>query len=55
MVDMAVLCGTKIRYSRLLVNLVGGELASGVDEGGDSSGHHCHGMVDLIRSTCGRG
>jgi hypothetical protein len=35
MVAMAMLCGTRIRYSRLLVHLIGGDLAGRVEEGGD--------------------
>jgi hypothetical protein len=44
------LCGTRIRYSRLLVHLVGGDLAGSVEEGGDSSGRRFHGVVDLVQS-----
>jgi hypothetical protein len=52
MVATAALCGTRIRYTCLLVHLVGGDLASGVKEGGDSSGRRFHGVVDLVQSTC---
>jgi hypothetical protein len=52
MVAMTVLCGTRIRYTRLLVHLVDGELADGVEEGGYSSGCHFCRAVDLIQSTC---
>jgi hypothetical protein len=34
MVAMVALCRTRIRYSRLLVRLVGGNLAGGVEEAG---------------------
>jgi hypothetical protein len=36
-VAMAALCRTRIRYTHLLAHLVGGDMASGVEEGGDSS------------------
>jgi hypothetical protein len=52
---MAASCETRIRYSHLLVHLVGGNLIGGVEEGEDSSGRRFHGVVDLIQSTCGRG
>ena len=44
--------GQRIRYTRLLVHLVGGDLAGGVEEGGDSPGRRFHAVVDLIQSTC---
>jgi hypothetical protein len=50
-----VLCGTRIRYSSLLLHLVGGDLAGGVEEGEDSSDHRLHGGVDLVQSTRVRG
>jgi hypothetical protein len=37
MVAMAALCRTRIRYTRLLFHLIGGDLAGGIEEGGDSS------------------
>jgi hypothetical protein len=43
------LCGTRIRYTRLLVYLVGNDLVS-VVEGEDSSGHRFPGVVDLVQS-----
>jgi hypothetical protein len=43
-------CGTRIRYSPLLVHLVGGDLFGGVEEGGDSSGRRFYGVVDLVQS-----
>jgi hypothetical protein len=46
-----VLSGTGIRYSRLLVHLVGGNLADSVEEGGDSSCRRFYGVVDLVEST----
>jgi hypothetical protein len=51
MVAMAALCGTRIRYSRLLVHLVDGDLAGGIEEGRDSSGRHFHEVMDLVQST----
>jgi hypothetical protein len=47
---MATLCGTRIRYTRLLIHLVEGDLAGGIKEGGDSAGRRFHGVVDLVRS-----
>ena len=52
MVAMAVSRGSIIRYTRLLVHLVGGDLAGGVEEGGDSSDRRFNGVVDLVQSTC---
>jgi hypothetical protein len=55
MVVMVALRGTKIRYTRLLIHLVVDDLASGVEEGGDSAGRSGHGVVDLLqfmRVTC---
>jgi hypothetical protein len=37
MVAMAALCRTRVRYTRLLLHLIGGDLAGGIEEGGDSS------------------
>jgi hypothetical protein len=51
MVAMAVLCGTRIRYSCLLIHRVSGDLAGGIEEGGDSSGRRFYGVVDLVQST----
>jgi hypothetical protein len=34
MVGVAVLCGTRIRYTRLPAHLIGGNLAIGIEEGG---------------------
>jgi hypothetical protein len=53
MVAMVALCGTRIRYSRLLIHPVSGVLADGVEEGGDSSGRRFHGVVDLVQSMYG--
>jgi hypothetical protein len=53
MVSMAVLCGTRIRYSRPLIHPVGDVLAGGIEEGGDSSGRRFYGVVDLIQCTYG--
>jgi hypothetical protein len=55
MVSMAALCGTRIRYSRLRVHLVGGDLVGGIEECGDSSCCRFHGVVDLVQSTRFRG
>jgi hypothetical protein len=52
MVAMTALCETRIRYTRLLVHLVGDDLAGGVEEGRYSSGCRFHGVVDLFQSTC---
>ena len=52
MVAMAAPRGSRIRYTRLLVHLVGGDLAGGVEEGGDSSDRRFNGVVDLVQSTC---
>jgi hypothetical protein len=43
--------GTRIRYTHLLIHLVGGELAGSVEEGGDSSSRRFPEMVDLVQST----
>jgi hypothetical protein len=48
MVAMAAFFGTRIRYTHLLFHLVSGNLVGGVEECGDSSGHHFHGVVDLV-------
>jgi hypothetical protein len=50
MVAMAALCGTRIRYSVLLIHLIGGDLAGSVEEGGDSSGRRFHEVVELVQS-----
>jgi hypothetical protein len=54
MVAMAVLYGTRIRYSRLFVHLVDRcDLAGSVDEGGVLFGRRFfRGEVDLVQSTC---
>jgi hypothetical protein len=47
-----MLCGTSIRYTLLLVPLVGVDLAGGAEEGGDSSGRRfLRVVVDLVQST----
>jgi hypothetical protein len=48
---MAAMCLIRIRYTRLLVHLVGGDLAGGTKEGRKSSGRFSHGVVDLVKST----
>jgi hypothetical protein len=35
----------------LIIHLVGGDLAGGVEEGGESSDCFSHGVVDFIQST----
>jgi hypothetical protein len=42
---------TRIRYSHLLVHLIGGDLAGSVEEGEDSSSRRFHGVVGLVQST----
>jgi hypothetical protein len=44
------LCGTRTRYTYLLIHLVG-DLTCGIKEGRDSSGRRFHGVVDLVHST----
>jgi hypothetical protein len=51
MVAIATLCVTRIRYSRLLIHLVDGDIAGGVEEGRDSSSRCFPGVVDLVQST----
>jgi hypothetical protein len=48
MVTMAVLCG---QDTCLHVPLIGIDLASGVEEGGEASGCFSHGVIDLVQST----
>jgi hypothetical protein len=55
MVAMVALCESRIRYSRLLVHLGGGNLTGDVEDGRDSSGCCFHGVVDLNQSKCGKG
>jgi hypothetical protein len=50
--DYVAVCGTRIRYTRLLVHLISGDLAGGVEEDGDSSDRRFHKVVDLVYSTC---
>jgi hypothetical protein len=51
MVAMVELCGTRIRYTRLLVHFVVGDLLGGVEEGGDLSSRCFPRVVDLAQST----
>jgi hypothetical protein len=51
MVALVALCGTRIRYTHLLIHLVGGNLACVIEEGGDLSGSRFHGVADLVQST----
>jgi hypothetical protein len=48
MVAMVVLYGTRIRYTRLLVHLISGDLASDVEEGRELFCCFCHEMVGLV-------
>jgi hypothetical protein len=50
MVAMAAMCLTEIRYTCLLVYLVGDDLVTFIEEGGESSVPCSHGVVDLIQS-----
>jgi hypothetical protein len=50
--DMAAMWLAKIRYSHLVAHLIGGNLAGGVEEDVESSGHPSHGVEDLVRSVC---
>jgi hypothetical protein len=43
--------GARIRYTSLLIHLVGGDLVDGVEKGKDLSGRRFHGVVDLVQST----
>jgi hypothetical protein len=52
---METLHGRRIRFSRLLVHLVGDDLAGGVEEDGKSYGRCSDGVVDIIFSTCTTG
>jgi hypothetical protein len=54
MMAMTALCGTRIRYTRLLVLLIGNNLVDGVEEDGDSSGRRFHGVMNLVYYTCYR-
>jgi hypothetical protein len=49
---MAMLRGTRIRFPRLLIHLVSGDLADGIDEGGESYDRCSLEAVDLVLSTC---
>ena len=52
MLAMAVLCRTRIRFSRLLVHLVGsGDLVGGIEEREKSSGRYSFRVVDPFVST----
>jgi hypothetical protein len=42
--------GTRIRYTRLVTHLIDGDLAYGIEEGGDPSSRCFPGMVDLVQS-----
>jgi hypothetical protein len=48
MLAVAMLCGTMIRYTRLLVHIAVGDCAISVEEGGESSSPSSHGVVDLV-------
>jgi hypothetical protein len=49
---MVMLRGRKIRFSHILVHLVGGDFASDTEEDGKSYGRCSYGMVDLVLSMC---
>jgi hypothetical protein len=51
MMAIMALCGTRRRYTRLLIHLIG-DLTCGIKEGRDSSGRRFHRVVDLVQSTC---
>jgi hypothetical protein len=50
MVAMMILRKSRIRFSRLLVHLIGGDLACGVEEGRKSSCRCSHGVMDFVLS-----
>jgi hypothetical protein len=52
MVAIAVLCGTRIRYTCLFIHLISDDLSDGVEEDGDSYGRRFHGVVHIVQSTC---
>ena len=52
MLAMAVLCRTRIRFSRLLIHLVGGsDLVGAIEEREKSSGRYSFRLVDPFVST----
>jgi hypothetical protein len=55
MVAMAMLCGIRIGYTRLLSHFVNTNLAGGIEEVGKSTGRCSDGVVDLVQSTCLKG
>ena len=52
MVAIEALCGTRIRYTRWLIQHVGGNLVGGGEKGGESSGRCSNEVVDVDQSTC---
>jgi hypothetical protein len=50
MVAMSALYATRIRYFRLLVHLVGGDLTDDIERDGYSSDRCFHEVVDLVQS-----
>lgn len=52
MVMMDVPCKSRIRFSQLVIHLVGGGLNSGIEDDGRSPGHCSSGVVDLLVSSC---
>jgi hypothetical protein len=48
---MAAMCLIRIRYTRLFIHLVSGDLAVGAKGGRKSSGRCSHRVVDLGKST----
>lgn len=51
-VVMAAPCGLRIRFSQLLVHLVGGGPIDIVEEGMGLFGHYFSGVVDLVVFSC---
>jgi hypothetical protein len=51
MLAMAVLCGTRTLYTRLLIHIIDNDLVDDFEEGGESSGSCFYGVVDLVQST----
>jgi hypothetical protein len=51
MVAMMTFCGARIKYTRLLFHLVGGDLVGGVEDGRCSSDRRLDGVVDIVWFT----
>jgi hypothetical protein len=53
MVAMVTLCEIRIRYIRLLIHIISGDLIGGVEEIGELYGRcYLPGVVDIVQSTC---